>query len=695
MKKEKGFTLIELLAVIVILAIIALIAIPIVLNIIETAKKGSARISAISYIKEVNRLNALTIENQFHGEISDITESEWLKNVELSGTMPSSGYLTIDETGIVSVANLCVNDYNVSYENKKAKVTGKCTPKRGEFDVLDSTPGDLNCQIIDEIRTCYIESVEDLVAFSDMANGINGKKFDNFENTKIMLMNSLDFDNNLSYVNSDKQWGYDINGNGKIESLKDELTKDSGFMPISSSSNAVFKGTFDGNGYTIKNININRSTSNYVAMFGYNEGIIRGLNIKNINVTGNQYVAGLVASNKGIVSMINLEGNINGTYAAGIVSQGNFSGAIVKDVIMNGNVTGTNAGGLVYTSINTYGIIESGKYSNSLVGGGTSGKRGYIEGKVIAKNYSYVEKMLESTYNKLNAYNSYVQTLVEGVNEDGYYFDYNSDSTDIIVKHISNNPINNTLKGSGTKEDPYLIYTTDDMRKVSNQNTDGKYYSLKANLDYKDKQYYMIGTSLKPFKGTFDGNGYTISNINLNGNNYVAMFGYNEGIIRGLNIKNINVTGNQFVAGLVANNKGTVSMINLEGNISGAYAAGIVSQGNFSGATVKDVIMNGNVTGASSGGIVYMSANTYGIVEAGKYSNSLINNAGYRKIGYIDGKVTANSYGYTEKMMESSYNNLDAYGTYIKVTSSNVDDDGYYFDYNSDNSDIIVKKVNS
>ena len=208
-------------------------------------------------------------------------------------------------------------------------------------------------------------------------------------------------------------------------------------MPINSSSNEVFKGTFDGNGYTIKNININRSTSNYVAMFGYNEGIIRGLNIKNINVTGNQYVAGLVASNKGTVSMINLEGNINGTYAAGIVSQGNFSGAIVKDVIMNGNVTGTNAGGLVYVSINTYGIIESGKYSNSLVGGGTSGKRGYIEGKVIAKNYSYVEKMLESSYNNLDAYGTYIKITSSNVDDDGYYFDYNSDNSDIIVKKVN------------------------------------------------------------------------------------------------------------------------------------------------------------------------------------------------------------------------------------------------------------------
>ena len=693
MKKEKGFTLVELLAVIVILAIIALIAVPIVLNIIVTAKKGSARISAINYIKEVNRLNALTIENQFHGEISDITESEWLKNVELSGTMPSSGYLTIDETGIVSVANLCVNDYNVSYENKKAKVTGKCTPKRGEFDVLDSTPGDLNCQIIDEIRTCYIESIEDLVAFSDMANGINGKEFDNFENTKIMLMNSLDFDNNLSYVNSDKQWGYDINGNGKIESLKDELTKDSGFMPISSLSNTVFKGIFDGNGYTIKNININRSTSNYVAMFGYNEGIIRGLNIKNINVTGNQYVAGLVSDNKGTVSMINLEGNINGGYAAGIVSQGNYTGAIVKDSIMNGNVTGTNAGGLVYNCHKTYGIVENGTYVNNL-GSGSYKKIGYIDGKVIAKNYTYTEKMVESAYNNISSYNDYVQTILLGANEDGYYFDYNDDYTDIIVKHISNSPINNTLSGSGTKEDPYLIYSESDMRKMATQDTNGKYYSLKNDLNYKVKEYYVIGTVSQPFKGIFDGNGHTISNITLIGNDYLAMFGYNEGIIRGLNIKNINVTGNQYVAGLVASNKGTVSMINLEGNISGGYAAGIVSQGNNTGAIVKDSIMNGKITGTNAGGLVYISANVYGIVENGTYVNNL-GSGSYRKIGYINGKVTAGSYSYVEKIEESAYNNLDAYGTYIKVTSSNADEDGYYFDYNSDNSDIIVKKVNS
>lgn len=46
---KKGFTLIELLAIIVILAIIAVITVPIILNIIENARIGADRNSALGY----------------------------------------------------------------------------------------------------------------------------------------------------------------------------------------------------------------------------------------------------------------------------------------------------------------------------------------------------------------------------------------------------------------------------------------------------------------------------------------------------------------------------------------------------------------------------------------------------------------------------------------------------------------------
>ena len=48
-----------------------------------------------------------------------------------------------------------------------------------------------------------------------------------------------------------------------------------------------------------------------------------------------------------------------------------------------------------------------------------------------------------------------------------------------------------------------------------------------------------IGTDATPFTGTFDGAGYEISNINISGERYVALFGY----IKGATVKNLTISG--------------------------------------------------------------------------------------------------------------------------------------------------------
>lgn len=63
---KKGFTLIELLAIIVILAIIAVITVPIILNIIENARRGAARSSALGY---ADAIKLAYVEN-LYGETS-------------------------------------------------------------------------------------------------------------------------------------------------------------------------------------------------------------------------------------------------------------------------------------------------------------------------------------------------------------------------------------------------------------------------------------------------------------------------------------------------------------------------------------------------------------------------------------------------------------------------------------------------
>ncbi len=93
MRKNHGFTLLELLAVIVILAVISLIATPLIMNVIEDAKKESARESAYGIIKagEIK-------QTQEVGKNQSTIYSE-TSGLEYSGTKASKFLLVLDDIG--------------------------------------------------------------------------------------------------------------------------------------------------------------------------------------------------------------------------------------------------------------------------------------------------------------------------------------------------------------------------------------------------------------------------------------------------------------------------------------------------------------------------------------------------------------------------------------------------------------------
>lgn len=129
-KNNKGFTLIELLAVIVILAIIALIAVPIVLNLIERARKGSYQDSAyalrkaadnyyLSYLLDVptGLTSAVTFDcgkgackTTCAEDTTGCTEVE----LELDGTVPTTGSVTISPNGKITYADITYGAYTCS-----------------------------------------------------------------------------------------------------------------------------------------------------------------------------------------------------------------------------------------------------------------------------------------------------------------------------------------------------------------------------------------------------------------------------------------------------------------------------------------------------------------------------------------------------------------------------------------------------
>ena len=104
-----------------------------------------------------------------------------------------------------------------------------------------------------------IDSIEDLVNLSkDVANGKT------YEGKNITLENDLDFEDDASYEDPKRTDYQDLNGDGTVQSIKEELTnKESGkgFTPIGPNEQHVFSGNFYGQNYTIKNLYINMSAS--------------------------------------------------------------------------------------------------------------------------------------------------------------------------------------------------------------------------------------------------------------------------------------------------------------------------------------------------------------------------------------------------------------------------------------------------
>lgn len=72
-----------------------------------------------------------------------------------------------------------------------------------------------------------------------------------------------------------------------------------------------FKGELNGNGYTIKNLSINKAENN-VGLFGYSQGTLKNIKLSNFNVTGKDNVGALVGYSTGNISGISVDAKVKG-----------------------------------------------------------------------------------------------------------------------------------------------------------------------------------------------------------------------------------------------------------------------------------------------------------------------------------------------------------------------------------------------
>ena len=80
-----------------------------------------------------------------------------------------------------------------------------------------------------------------------------------------------------------------------------EWNSGAGFNPIgdNTSSTDRFNGIFDGGGFALSNLTVNREDANYTGLFGYTSSTstIKDITLENVNITGDNYVGGLVDRN--------------------------------------------------------------------------------------------------------------------------------------------------------------------------------------------------------------------------------------------------------------------------------------------------------------------------------------------------------------------------------------------------------------
>ena len=178
-----------------------------------------------------------------------------------------------------------------------------------------------------------------------------------------------------------------------------------------------------------------------------------------------------------------------------------------------------------------------------------------------------------------------------------------------------------TAGGTGEPNNPYQIYTAEQMNIISTEPNDwDKHFELMEDIDlagYIEKDFDIIGYWVdwsspdnKPFTGVFDGNSHTISNFSYTSTdeNCTGLFGYVTGVIKDLGLTDPNVDAGTgwHVGSLVGylNNGTVINCYDQAGSVSGnGYVGGLVGY-NYRG-TITNCYSVTRVTGRSTvGGLI-------------------------------------------------------------------------------------------
>jgi hypothetical protein len=222
--------------------------------------------------------------------------------------------------------------------------------------------------------------------------------------------------------------------------------------------------------------------------------------------------------------------------------------------------------------------------------------------------------------------------------------------------------------GTGEPNDPYLIYTAEQMNAIGADSNDwDKHFRLMADIDLSDftgTNFNIIGTQYNPFNGVFDGNGHAISNFTYDSNERddIGLFGYVDYVggvqviaeIKNLDLLDPNINaGNGDFVGSIAGHLRSVIISNCRVNggrvFGGDYVGGVVGIGSGTYSHIQHCHSNTTVSGRDSvGGLAGRYSQT-------KDSSALIENSSATGDVFATGSCLGGLVGINRGTISNSY----------------------------------------
>ena len=456
-------------------------------------------------------------------------------------------------------------------------------------------------------------------------------------------------------------------------------TNASGYLswtPIGNEA-SPYTGTFDGNGKTISGLYFDNNSTSYVGLFGYvgSGGAISNVGVVDSYINGLEYLGGVCGYNNGTIK--------NSYYDNIAYSSGSAVGGKEDTSDVCGKASSSFTGGEV-----AYLLQNS---DNGVVWGqdlSATDSLPALNGRILYRKcdgISYTNDVNSTAHD----YQEGICTICHDcklaeLSEDSSYFEIENKGNlywFAAFVNLGNTTINAKLMAD--------IELNSGVFNESGELADTSSFF----------QWTPIGTSSKPYEGTFDGNGKIISGLYFDNNStdYAGLFGYlgENGKVSKFGVVDSYIKGKDNVGGICGYNLGIISNTYYTGVNSGGSVVGGVC--GYNGNGLNNSFSIAKLSGSTAvGGVCGQNEST---IQNCFYDNTAYSGgsavAGAEDTSDVCGKASSSfTDGEVAYLLQKSYNG-EVWGQNLSVANSLPDFDGTVIykkcsvnEYTNDDSNI-------